>query len=122
MYSTPKPKRWLAALLFAAAVSVHCAAATSTEDAAVDDDALAAHVVRGQGGVVASRSPLASGVGVDILKRGGNAIDAAVAVGFALAVTYPSAGNIGGGGFMVIRLADGTTVANDHRETAPAKA
>ena len=122
MYSTPKPKRWLAALLFVAALSVHGAAATGAENAADDDVATAPHVVRGLGGVVASRSPLASGVGVDILKRGGNAVDAAVAVGFALAVTYPSAGNIGGGGFMVIRLADGTTVANDHRETAPAKA
>ena len=78
--------------------------------------------IRGKTGMVASRSALASQVGADILRRGGNAIDAAVATGFALAVTYPSAGNIGGGGFMVIRLADGTLVTNDHRERAPAGA
>ncbi len=77
---------------------------------------------RGKAGMVASRSALASQVGADVLRRGGNAIDAAVATGFALAVTYPSAGNIGGGGFMVIRLADGTLVTNDHRERAPAAA
>ena len=76
-------------------------------------------VAHGKRGVVATRSPLASEVGAEILGRGGNAIDAAVAAGFALAVTYPSAGNLGGGGFMVIRLADGRVVANDHRETAP---
>lgn len=70
-------------------------------------------------GMVASRSELASQVGADILAAGGNAIDAAVAVGFALAVTYPSAGNLGGGGFMVIHLADGTVATNDHREKAP---
>ena len=73
-------------------------------------------------GMVASRSAIASEVGAKILASGGNAIDAAVSVGFALAVTYPSAGNLGGGGFMVIRLADGQLIANDHREKAPEKA
>jgi gamma-glutamyltranspeptidase/glutathione hydrolase len=72
--------------------------------------------------MVASRSALASQVGADIMRDGGNAIDAAVATGFALAVTYPAAGNLGGGGFMVIRLADGRVVTNDHRERAPAAA
>jgi gamma-glutamyltranspeptidase/glutathione hydrolase len=75
--------------------------------------------VRGERGAVASRSMIASQVGVDIMRAGGNAIDAAVATGFALAVTWPSAGNLGGGGFMVIHLADGTVVTNDHREMAP---
>ena len=75
-----------------------------------------------KGGMVATRSALASQVGADILAQGGNAIDAAVAVGFALAVTHPAAGNLGGGGFMIISLADGTTVANDHREMAPGRA
>ena len=70
-------------------------------------------------GMVASRSQWASQVGADIMAAGGNAIDAAVATGFALAVTYPSAGNLGGGGSMVIHLADGTVVTNDHRERAP---
>ncbi len=84
--------------------------------------AAAPHAVRGKNGMVASRSMLASQVGADILKQGGNAVDAAVAVGFALAVTYPSAGNLGGGGFMVIRLADGRTTTLDFREQAPAAA
>jgi gamma-glutamyltranspeptidase/glutathione hydrolase len=75
--------------------------------------------VRGANGAVASRSLIASEVGVDIMRAGGNAVDAAVATGFALAVTWPSAGNLGGGGFMVIRLADGTVITNDHREKAP---
>lgn len=76
----------------------------------------------GARGVVASRSELASEVGATILREGGNAVDAAVAVGFALAVTYPSAGNLGGGGFMMIRLADGEVHALDAREKAPSAA
>jgi gamma-glutamyltranspeptidase / glutathione hydrolase len=72
--------------------------------------------------MVVSAHPLASQVGVDVLKKGGNAIDAAVAVQFALAVTFPAAGNIGGGGFMVIRQKDGAIAALDYREKAPALA
>ncbi|TPE45109.1 gamma-glutamyltransferase [Amaricoccus solimangrovi] len=73
----------------------------------------------GENGMVVTAQHLATGIGVDVLKAGGNAIDAAVAVGYALAVTYPRAGNLGGGGFMTIRLADATTTFLDFRERAP---
>jgi gamma-glutamyltranspeptidase / glutathione hydrolase len=73
-------------------------------------------------GAVTSAEAHASDIGLEVLKKGGNAVDAAVAVAFALGVTHPSAGNIGGGGFMVIRLPDGTATTIDYREVAPLKA
>ncbi|MEO7055207.1 MAG: gamma-glutamyltransferase [Caldimonas sp.] len=75
--------------------------------------------VAAEHGMVVTAQHLATEVGVDVLRRGGNAIDAAVAVGYALAVVYPAAGNLGGGGFMTIRLADGRTTFLDFRERAP---
>ncbi len=84
--------------------------------------ALAFDPVAARHGMVVTSDPVASRVGLQILKGGGNAVDAAVAVGFALAVVYPYAGNIGGGGFMLIRLADGKKALIDYREEAPGAA
>jgi gamma-glutamyltranspeptidase / glutathione hydrolase len=81
---------------------------------------VAGQSVVGQAGMVVAQEGFAARVGADILQKGGNAVDAAVAVGFALAVTFPRAGNIGGGGFMVVHLADGNDTTIDYRETAPA--
>jgi len=96
--------RKLAAFLLLAAIPLHAASRQP---------------VHARHGMVASTSEIASRIGTDIMKKGGNAMDAAVAVAFALAVTWPAAGNLGGGGFMLIRSADGMTDAIDYRERAP---
>jgi gamma-glutamyltranspeptidase / glutathione hydrolase len=80
------------------------------------------HPVVAENGMVSAQEKIAARVGADILKAGGNAVDAAVGVGFAMAVTHPQAGNIGGGGFMLVSLANGKKIAIDYRETAPAAA
>jgi gamma-glutamyltranspeptidase / glutathione hydrolase len=90
-----------------------------SQDRAANADSAADQGVVAHNGMVVAQEALAARVGVDILQKGGNAVDAAVAVGFAMAVTYPRAGNIGGGGFMMIHRADGGDVAIDYRETAP---
>ena len=105
----------LAALLCLAPAAVFADPASIISPYATARPVIAAH------GMVVSQEAEASRVGLDVLKRGGNAVDAAVAVGFALAVTLPRAGNIGGGGFMLIHRADrNQTIAIDYRETAPA--
>ncbi|MGV1816479.1 gamma-glutamyltransferase, partial [Rhizobium rhizogenes] len=81
--------------------------------------AAAPQPVEAEHGMVVTAQHLATDIGVEVLKSGGNAVDAAVAVGYALAVVYPTAGNIGGGGFMTIRLKDGKTAFLDFRERAP---
>ncbi len=95
-----------------------CTACSNQQNTPIAD----AQPARSYSGMVSSASVEATDVGVEVLRNGGNAVDAAVAVGFALAVTLPQAGNLGGGGFMVVRMADGRTTTLDFRETAPAAA
>jgi gamma-glutamyltranspeptidase/glutathione hydrolase len=106
-------------------VSLVLGAAASAQVAPVSrpPDIPPAQSIHARNGVVVAQESRAARIGVEILDLGGNAVDAAVAVGFALAVTYPRAGNIGGGGFMVIHLGKtGQNVTIDYRETAPAAA
>src|SRR5262245_24702737 len=95
---------------------------TGPDDVGARPTPTATDVATGRGGAVTSAEKNATAVGISILKKGGNAVDAAVAVGLALSVTHPSAGNIGGGGFMVIYFPDGRSTTIDYREVAPAKA
>jgi gamma-glutamyltranspeptidase/glutathione hydrolase len=102
-------KTFLAAMLSLAVGTIHPNQGVAASPAPVTAD----------NGMVVSAHRLASEVGIEVLRNGGNAVDAAVAVGYALAVVYPTAGNIGGGGFMTIRLKDGRTSFLDFRERAP---
>lgn len=106
--------------LLAAALVIAGACARQSPSTAANRPATAG--AEAQHGMVVSASAIASKAGSDVLAKGGNAVDAAIATGFALAVTYPTAGNIGGGGFMVIRMPDGRATTIDFREKAPAAA
>jgi gamma-glutamyltranspeptidase / glutathione hydrolase len=105
----PHPLRSLGRTTMAVVATVVCLAAQAASQAPV----------AGEHGMVVTAQHIATEVGVDVLKKGGNAVDAAVAVGYALAVVYPAAGNLGGGGFMTLQLADGRKTFIDFREKAP---
>jgi gamma-glutamyltranspeptidase/glutathione hydrolase len=114
-------RRWIAAIVLVVACCVPAAAQEQRRGFYTPPAADAIHAVVAEHGMVVAQEKTAAQIGADVLRRGGNAVDAAVATGFAMAVTYPRAGNIGGGGFMVIHSAERhEDVAVDYRETAPA--
>src|SRR5258707_1750440 len=114
-------RRWiLATILLVVAYCVPAAAQEQRRGIYMPPASDAVHAVVAEHGMVVAQEKIAARLGADVLRRGGNAVDAAVATGFAMAVTYPRAGNIGGGGFMVIHSAERQPdVAIDYRETAP---
>ncbi len=115
-------RRWLlATILLVVAYCVPAAAQEQRRGFYTPPSAAAIHAVVAEHGMVVAQEKTAARIGADVLRRGGNAVDAAVATGFAMAVSYPRAGNIGGGGFMIIHSAERhEDVAIDYRETAPA--
>src|SRR4051794_18974456 len=118
---TSSRRAFVAALACAAIVCGSAGAQEGRRGFYTPPAAAAYHPVPAEFGMVVAQEKLAAQIGADILRQGGNAVDAAVATGFALAVTYPRAGNIGGGGFMIIHSAErNEDIAIDYRETAPA--
>ncbi|MBW7965638.1 gamma-glutamyltransferase [Bradyrhizobium sp. BR 10261] len=121
MMASFSTRRAFFALIATLAFGLAAATAQDARRAYVPPALDAVHAIPAEHGMVVAQEKISAQVGADILRRGGNAVDAAVATGFAMAVTYPRAGNIGGGGFMVIHSADrNEDVAIDYRETAPA--
>ena len=117
-----RPHSRVTGAVFALLVFVACSSPQTGAGGAVPMERAATRSATATHGMVVSASSLASEAGRDVLAAGGNAVDAAIATGFALSVTYPVAGNVGGGGFMVIRLPDGRATTIDFREMAPAAA
>ncbi|WP_426421911.1 gamma-glutamyltransferase [Bradyrhizobium genosp. A] len=121
MMSSFSTRRSFFALIAALALGLASATAQDARRSYVPPALDTVHAIPAEHGIVVAQERISAQVGADILRRGGNAVDAAVATGFAMAVTYPRAGNIGGGGFMVIHSAEhNEDIAIDYRETAPA--